>query len=84
MGYGNSGFSGKSSYVTRTQRTRFIAESVFKVVLCVPVLLLLIACAIARFIGDFLLRGPATTYDAAAKLLLALWKKTLADVVGNC
>ena len=83
-GYGSSDFSGKSSYVAGTQRTRYIAESTFKLVLCVPMLLVLIACVITRFILDFMLRGPVTTYDAAAKLLLALWKKGLADVVGNC
>ena len=82
--YGSSGFSGKSSYVAGTQRTQYIAESTFKLVLCVPVLLVLIACVIARFILDFMLRGPVTTYDAAAKLLLSLWKNSLADVVGNC
>jgi hypothetical protein len=83
-GYGSSGFSGKSSYVTRTQRTRYIAESTVKLVLCVPVLLVLIACIAARFIYEFILSGPVTTYDAVAMLLLALWKKRLADVVGNC
>jgi len=83
-GYGSSGFVRKSSYVARTQRTRDVAESTFKLALCVPVLLVLIACVIARFIGDFMLRGPVTTYDAAAKLLLALRKKTLADMVVSC
>lgn len=82
--YGSGGFSGKSPYVTRTQQTRYIAESTLKLVLCVPVLLALIACIAARFICEFILTGPVTTYDAVTNLLLVLWKKGLADVVGNC
>jgi hypothetical protein len=75
---------GKSSYVTRTQRARSFAETTFKLVLCVPMLLVLILCVIARFILDAISRGPVTTYDAATKLLLALWKKSLVEVVGDC
>ncbi|KIW32376.1 uncharacterized protein PV07_03928 [Cladophialophora immunda] len=82
-GYGSTGFLGKSSYVARTQQIRCIAELVLKLMLCIPMLLVLIACVTARFIGDFMLRGPVTTYDAAGKLLLALWTISLADMVGD-
>lgn len=83
-GYGSSGFSGNSTYMTRTQRIRYVADLIFKLALCVLVLLVLIACVVGRFILDFMLRGPVTTYDSAAKLLLALRKKSLTDVVRNC